>query len=158
TNGSVTAFARGAGGYSTSPGAEAYIALAGNRRVPGAACSFTRDDVFALDPGSNPGVVRVDTSGRTQRFAELPSGSFPDGIAFDTVGSFGFRLLVTAWVAPTTTLVALDCRGNSSVITRSAPPGEGGIAVAPSSFGAFGGRLIVPDEHSGKIVAIAADG
>jgi hypothetical protein len=35
---------------------------------------------------------------------------------------------------------------------------EGGIAVAPSSFGRFGGDLIVPDELSGKIYAITPAG
>jgi hypothetical protein len=54
--------------------------------------------------------------------------------------------------------VALDCRGRSSTIARGAPRSEGGIAVAPGSFGAFGGQLIAPDEHSGRIIAIAADG
>jgi hypothetical protein len=158
TNGSTSPFARGSAGYSTAAGAEAYIALAAKRRVPGAGCSFTRDDVFALDPGSRPGVVRVDTGGRAHRFAELPNGSFPNGIAFDTVGRFGFGLLVTAAVGKTTTVVALDCRGRTSTVAQGAPRSEGGIAVAPSSFGAFGGQLIAPDEHSGRILAIAADG
>jgi hypothetical protein len=44
------------------------------------------------------------------------------------------------------------------VITRSAPALEGGLAVAPSTFGAFGGALIAPDELSGKIYAITAAG
>jgi hypothetical protein len=35
---------------------------------------------------------------------------------------------------------------------------EGGLAVAPPGFGAFGGALIAPDELSGYIYAIAADG
>jgi hypothetical protein len=44
------------------------------------------------------------------------------------------------------------------VLTKTAPVVEGGLAVAPSSFGAFGGDLIAPDELSGVIWAIAPDG
>ena len=157
--GGLTGFARGRGGYSTPASAEAYVALAGRRHVPGAGCSFARDDLFALDPSSSrPGVVRVDARGRVSRFANLPGGSFPNGIAFDTVGRFGFGLLVTTQVAKRTTLVALDCRGRARTIARGAPRSEGGIAIAPPTFGSFGGQLIAPDEHGGRIVAIAADG
>jgi hypothetical protein len=35
---------------------------------------------------------------------------------------------------------------------------EGGIAVAPAGFGAFGGDLIAPAEVAGKLYAIGPDG
>jgi hypothetical protein len=54
----VTEFARGPAGY-VAAGGEPYIALAPARRLPDARCSFKRDDVFALDADSTPGVVRI---------------------------------------------------------------------------------------------------
>jgi len=55
-------------------------------------------------------------------------------------------------------IAAIDCKGAVQVITTSAPTLEGGLAVAPRGFGAFGGDLIAPDELSGHIYAIAPDG
>ena len=43
-------------------------------------------------------------------------------------------------------------------MTRSAPKLEGGIAVAPASFGRFAGELIAPDENSGRVYAISPEG
>jgi hypothetical protein len=55
-------------------------------------------------------------------------------------------------------LDALDCGGTVTTITRPAPRVEGGIAVAPPTFGRFAGDLIAPDETSGKIFAITPQG
>jgi hypothetical protein len=146
------AFARGPGGYGGAQG-EPYLALAPARRLPRSQCAFRRDDLFALDPGMTPGVIRIGARGRAGRFTDFPGGSFPAGIAFDRVGTFGFRLLVTVRLGSKTTLYALDCRGRSRVITRQGPAVEGGIAVAPKTFGRFAGNLIAPDEVSGNIFA-----
>ena len=35
---------------------------------------------------------------------------------------------------------------------------EGGIAVAPASFGCYGGDLVAPGETSGRVFAIGPDG
>jgi hypothetical protein len=150
--GSPVPFARGPGGY-TGSGGEPYIALGGGQRAPGAGCAFRRDAVFALDPDATPGVVRIDGSGRASRFADLPAGAFPAGITVDTVGTFGYRLLVTTFAAGKTTLHALDCVGRSRVLATSPLHVEGGIAVAPRSFGRFGGKLIAVDEIAGRIWA-----
>jgi hypothetical protein len=151
-------FATGPGGY-TAGGGEPYIALASGSRVWGVAgCSFELGDVFALDAGSNPGLVRVQTSGQASRFLDFPAGVFPSGIAFDRFGRFGYRLLVTATSDNMMTLYAVDCLGRSSVIAKGAPPVEGGIVVAPPSFGRFGGELIAADEKSGRIYAVSRDG
>ena len=147
-----TPFARGPEGYVPGTG-ESYIALARKRRLSAAGCSFRRNDVYALDPAADPGIIRIDRLGRARRFADLPSGAFLSGIAFDTVGRFGYRLLVTALFGENMTLYALDCRGRSSVILQAGPRVEGGIAVAPRTFGRFAGQLIAPDEHSGRIFA-----
>jgi hypothetical protein len=76
--GTLRAFARGPGGYATNPGAEAYLALAPRRRVPGAHCAFRRDDVYALEVAP-PGVVVVDASGQARPFAALPADTSPTG-------------------------------------------------------------------------------
>jgi hypothetical protein len=114
--------------------------------------------IFALDPDATPGLVRVDRNGRSSRFADLPAGAFPSGITIDTVGSFGYRLLVTSFAAGTTTLYAFDCRGRSRVVATAAPHVEGGIAVAPRTFGRFGGKLIAADEVTGRIYAFGSGG
>jgi hypothetical protein len=156
-SGALLDFARGPGGYATDPGAEAYLVLARRRRVPGAHCSFRRDDIYALEV-TPPGVVLVNTSGQARAFAALPAGTFPNGITFDDVGRFGHRLLITAGVDGATNVYAIDCRGRVREITQNAPRVEGGIAVAPRSFGRYAGQLIAPDEVGGRLVAIDAGG
>jgi hypothetical protein len=156
--GQPTPFARGPDGYSTAQGPEPYIALASNEMVDGTACSFSADTVYAIEPSDPPGVVEIDAQGRARRFADLESGAMPDGIAFDHAGGFGHRLLVTAAVSNGTALFALDCAGGVSTIAPHAPRLEGGIEVAPASFGAYAGDLIAPDEHSGRILAIDPQG
>jgi hypothetical protein len=157
SSGVLRSFAQGPGGYATDPGAEAYLALARRRRVPGAHCAFRRDDVYALSVNP-PGVVVVDASGQARSFAALAAGTFPNGITFDDVGRFGHRLLVTAGVNGATNVYAIDCRGRVSTVAQQAPRVEGGIAVAPRSFGRFAGQLIAPDEVGGVLVAIDAHG
>jgi hypothetical protein len=152
-DGSLLPFARGSGGYSTL-GAEPYIALSQNVAVDGAGCSFSQDTLFAIEAGAQPGVIRVDAQGVATRVADLPVGLLVDGIAFDTVGRFGHRLLVTQLGAGATTVYSLDCNGTLGTISAAGPVAEGGIVVAPASFGQFGGDLIVPDELSGRIYAI----
>jgi len=107
---------------------------------------------------TTPGVVVIDGSGRARPFAALPAGVFPNGITFDQIGRFRRRLLVTALIGETTTVYAIDCRGRVSPAAEGAPRVEGGIAVAPRSFGRYAGQLIAPDEIGGGIVAIDARG
>ena len=150
-HGVLTAFAPG---YSSPAGEEPYIALSPRR----GRCSFGSDSLYALRLGKNPGVTVVDAGGHARNFVALATKGLPDGIAFDTTGRFGGRLLVTSTKGSTTTVFAIDCRRHVSVITRRAPKGEGGIVVAPARFGRFGGDLIVPDENSGRIYAITPRG
>jgi hypothetical protein len=150
----LSPFARGADGYATALGPEPYIALVPTAAVTGAACSFNQDDVYALEPNGRPGVIRIDATGGAERFADLPGRLLPDGIAFDGVGGFDHRVLVTATANNATSVFAVDCRGVVSTLTTHAPRVEGGIVVAPDSFGSYGGDLIAPDEQSGRIFAI----
>jgi hypothetical protein len=157
TTGALAALGSGDGAYATDPTPEPYIALSTGATVTQAGCSFGRDEVYALEPGGNPGVVAVDAQGHARRVADLP-GVTPNGIAFDDVGRFGHRLLVTAAAKSGANVYAVDCAGTVTMIASHAPTMEGGIAVAPTSFGAFGGDLVAPDENSGQIWAIGPDG
>lgn len=158
-DGKLQPFARGPGGYRDDPGTEAYIAVSRGLHAGQANCDFARDDVYILRLHTPVGVTRVDKTGED-------SGSFVNvnvpslnGIAFDTAGAFDHRLLLTAPVSGARTeVLAVDCKGGVQVLTTSAPQVEGGMEVAPESFGAFAGSLIAPDESSGLIWAIAPDG
>jgi hypothetical protein len=150
--------ARGPGGYSTALGPEPYITLAGNDRVAGTGCSFRSGMIFALQPGSRPGIILIGADGRARRFASLPGTVTPSGITFDATGHFGHKLLVTASSHAETTVLAIDCAGGVRAITGHAPAMEGGIAVAPASFGRYGGDLVAPGETSGRVFAIGPDG
>jgi hypothetical protein len=79
-------------------------------------------------------------------------------IAFDSTGGFGHKLLVTINAGARTTVDAIGCGGTVTTITRTAPRVEGGIAVAPKSFGRFAGDLIAPSETSGQIFAVTPTG
>lgn len=156
--GDLVPFARGAGGYRDDPGAEAYFAVSPGQHVAAARCDFTRDDAFVLRLHVPIGVTRVGKSGdETGSFANVDLPGL-NGIAFDTEGLFDHRLLVTGPVNGKSEVVAIDCTGAVTVVTRTAPTFEGGMAVAPLGFGSFGGSLIAPDELSGVIWAIAPDG
>jgi hypothetical protein len=61
----LTPFARGPEGYGPDTG-ESYIALARKRRLSAAGCSFRRNDVYALDPAADPGIIRIDRLGRAR--------------------------------------------------------------------------------------------
>jgi hypothetical protein len=155
-NGAARPFAPG---YSAPAGLEPYIALSTGRRVAAAGCSWPAGAVYALRLARGNGVTVIDARGQhVARFARLPAQGLENGIALDNTGRFGFRLLVTSTASRRTTVFAIDCRGRAVVLTRSAPRVEGGIAVAPASFGRFGGDLIAPDEVAGRLYAIAPNG
>jgi hypothetical protein len=156
--GRLQPFASGAGGYVSPGGEEPYVALSAGQRVPGAGCAFPADALYALRLVKGPGVTIVDRQGQARRFATLPAHGLENGIAFDPVGRFGHRLLVTSTAGSKTAVYAVDCRGHVTTVTRDAPKVEGGIAVAPATFGRFAGDLIAPDENSGRVYAVSPDG
>src|SRR6266700_5992428 len=120
-DGTLSPFARGAGGYLTAPGTEPYLVLASGDAVRGTSCSFGTGTAFALEPGPRPGVIMISPQGRARRFASLPPGRSPSGIAFDSTGRFGHRLLVTAGSGGRTAVLAIGCDGHVSMITADAP-------------------------------------
>jgi hypothetical protein len=151
------------GVYGDDKTAEAYLTVV--PKLPAAAqtstagCSFQSGDVYVLRLHAPLGLNRVDAHGQKSAFATIPNVTGLSGITFDAGGAFGYRLLVTGTAgAGKSEVAAIDCAGTVSVITRTAPTVEGGLDIAPRSFGAFGGMLIAPDELSGNIYAIGADG
>ncbi|HET9848868.1 MAG TPA: hypothetical protein VFR68_09980 [Candidatus Dormibacteraeota bacterium] len=157
STGTLLPFANGRGGYPPLPGDEPYLAISTNQPVAGAGCSFAPDDVFVIDQGPHR-VWRIDGAGKASVFAEVSGVTTLSGITFDTTGRFGQRLLVMGPAHGLMVVAAIDCRGKVTDITRAAPAVEGGIAVAPSTFGAFAGDLLAPDELSGTIWAIKPNG
>jgi hypothetical protein len=152
----LTPYARGPHGYQTATN-EPYIARANDRPLAGKGCSFVADTVYALEPGRTSSVVRIDTNGQARTFARLPAGA-AYGITFDDVGRFEYQLLVTLARDKKTTLVAIDCNGRVTTIAESAPLVEGGIAVAPRTFGEFAGELIAPTEQTGIVWSFDPNG
>jgi hypothetical protein len=114
--------------------------------------------VYSLRLTAGRGVVAVSAGGTARRFATVGDPGLIDGIAFDRTGRFAHRLLVTSNAGTRTAVEAIDCRGIVRTITRRAPRVEGGIAVAPGTFGRFAGDLIAPGEASGKVYAITPQG
>jgi hypothetical protein len=151
-SGAVRSFAPA---YQSPGGEEPYIALA---TAAHRGCSFGRDTVYAIRLHAGRGVTAITAQGGVRRFAAINAPGLIDGIAFDDTGAFGYRLLVTVSAGSRTTVVAVDCHGSVSTITRSAPRVEGGIAVAPATFGRFAGDLIAPDEQGGGVFAITPRG
>jgi hypothetical protein len=157
--GALNSFAQGPDGYvAGSPDAESYFVIVPALSVDASACNFNAGDLFVLDLTSPPGIARVDASGHATPFATLMGVDTLGGIAVDTTGRFGHRLLVTGSHANQTTVFAIDCQGASTTLTDSAPPLEGGIGVAPPTFGQFAGDLVAPDENTGQMWAIDPTG
>lgn len=158
-NGTQTAFATGPGGYHDVRTGEQYVAVSRGGSVQTAGCSFNPDETFILRLRVPQGLVRISADGEDSgSFANIPGPTALDGIAFDNTGSFDHRLLVTGPNGSKSEVFAVDCTGAVTLVTRTAPTFEGGLAVAPSTFGAYSGDLIAPDELSGKIYAISPSG
>jgi hypothetical protein len=157
--GVATPFAQGPGGYADDKGGEAYLTLSHGLHPGGPGCDFQPGDVYILRLHAPLGITKIDVNGQKTAFATIPGVQSLNGIAFDTVGFFGHRLLATgAAGGGKTEVAAVDCNGGVQVLTRNAPTLEGGLDVAPIGFGAFAGKLIAPDEYSGNLYAIGADG
>ncbi|HUE26208.1 MAG TPA: hypothetical protein VMP89_05495 [Solirubrobacteraceae bacterium] len=151
-SGALTRFAPA---YTSPGGEEPYIATpqAGHTGT-----SYGLGSVYAIRLQQGRGITKISATGQVSRFATITSPGLIDGIAFDQTGGFGHRLLVTINHGLTTTVDAIDSHGAISTLTTDAPRVEGGIAIAPSSFGRFAGDLIAPDEQGGRIFAITPQG
>jgi hypothetical protein len=140
-------------------GAEAYLDFSFGVGSSAMGCTFPSPAVYVLRTETPPAVLAVNlVTGQSSTFAQVAGVDTLSGIAFDNFGRFGSRLLVIGPHAGKTVVDAIDCNGKVTVINDSAPRMEGGMQVAPPSFGAYGGDLIVPDEYSGNIVAVTPEG
>jgi hypothetical protein len=156
--GNIGPVAQGPSGFKLGNDSESYIEFTDGLHVTNAGCDFGLGDAFVLALGKPLGLTRIDSSGRASQFATITGPDSLNGIAFDNTGKFDHRLLVTGPKSGKTEVLAVDCKGTVATITTNAPVFEGGIAVAPDGFGAFGGNLIAPDENSDQIWAVAPDG
>src|SRR5260370_11261042 len=157
--GNVSPFARGAEGYAgEGGGAESYMTVSPGHEVTGAGCSFAPDDVFVLRLHAPVGITRVDAQGHASPFATVTGVDSLNGIAFDTTGSFGYRLLVSGPSKGKTAIAAIDCKRATQFVTQTGPPLEGRLARAPAGFGHYGARPTGPDGLNGHISRIAPDG
>jgi hypothetical protein len=162
SGGPAMPFANGADGFSADPGAEPYFVVTPD--MPDLSpsdnrCTWHANDLYVLDLTSPPGIARVDSGGHNTHLATLPGVDTLGGIALDTVGHFDHSLLVTGTHnGNQTSVFAVGCDGAVAVLSTTAPVVEGGLAVAPETFGQFGGDLIASDENSGQIWAIDPSG
>jgi hypothetical protein len=147
-----------AAGLATSHEVEPHVALTRPQRVPGAGCAWRRDDVYMTGPAGHRQVFRIGAGGGARRFAPLPPDEVPSGIGYDDVGRFGHRLLVLAIRDNGSVLHGVDCRGRVSTIARHVEYAEGGLVVAPRSFGAHAGEAIAVNEYTDHVIAIRPDG
>jgi hypothetical protein len=140
-----------------NPKFEQYIA-----QVPPTHCSgFSTDDIYGFS-GPHPRVVRVTRKGKlSSKWMKLPGGLEPSGIVFDDGGLFGNRLLVADRDRSTNTTViyAIGCPGKQRLLVVAGLPRiEGGLAIAPSTFGPYAGWLLGTDEGGSTIYAISPTG
>ena len=151
-------FARGPGGYREDPHTEAYVAVSSASHVEASGCDWAPDETYVLRMHGPFGVNRVSAAGdESGSFTNIPGPSRLTGITFDTNGSFDHRLLVMGLVGNKASIYAIDCNGAVKLIKSGLPLLEGQMAVAPQTFGAFAGQLIIPDE-SGQLIALTPDG
>jgi Tol biopolymer transport system component len=76
------------------------------------------------------------------------------GITFDTVGTFGFKMILTDRRGPIWTV---DSAGNATLIGDVGQQIEGPI-VAPTSFVPYAGQIIVANEFADKVFAMNSAG
>jgi hypothetical protein len=112
---------------------------------------------------SGPSIYEINPSGSSVRlFSSPPGASRASYVAFDTVGTWGYVLFALddnglLWsIKSDGTAKVLDnfssyANAQSSQFGGLKPEG---IAVAPQSFGAYGGYLIITLEGAGKVLAI----
>lgn len=144
---------------SVEPFAPAYRAQGGEPYIAQAPSGcFGDGTIYALKLTAPQGVYVIGARRHPHLLATLRAPGLANGIAFDTTGRFGGRLLVTVSGSGRTTVYSVGCHGGVRTIMGAAPTLEGGLAVAPPTFHRFGGDLIAPDELSGKIWAITPGG
>lgn len=120
--------------------------------------------LYCHTPDNRIVVFGPDGSGPTQ-LARVPETASSDGaLAFDTVGRFGYALLVAGGGSASNGGAVYAVRRNGRVQPVGSYPGPGGadeIAIAPKRFGRASGALLLSidvDGKSGRVLAIDRHG
>jgi hypothetical protein len=131
-----------------------------------AAHGWPSDSIFCHSPDNI--VYRVQSNGTVTTFAKLSDPLISDGaLAFDTIGTFGYRLLTATGGSGSGekggTVYAVTPAGDvSSLGTYASPKGGGAdeIIQAPPGFGSIAGQLVmtIDAESHGAIVAFDPKG
>jgi hypothetical protein len=98
--------------------------------------------------------VRIDRRGHTRRFARLPGGWFLSGIAFDTTGAFGHRLLVTATQGVSGRLPATAHLADRGTPGNPHPGTDSVLALTLTTSLVRRGELLVATEGGAETIAI----
>jgi Tol biopolymer transport system component len=131
----------------TGTSVERYLAIS-----PGLG-GFPAGSVYAT-VGAN--IYQVTPDGQTVTlFKNMPGFlNGETGITFDTVGTFGFKMILTDRRGPIWTL---DSAGNATQIGDVGQQIEGPV-VAPTGFVPYGGQVIVANEFADKVFAMSNTG
>ncbi len=120
---------------------------------------FQKNYVFVAQ---GPWIFSINPTGRSVKlFTSLDSESggspVPTGLTFDTVGSFGYQLIATAQPGDVYTI---SSSGQTQLLTSVNASALVGPTVAPLSFGAVGGDLLVSTSGApgNNVLAITPDG
>ncbi len=111
----------------------------------------------------DPSIYKIDPTGNSVQVFSSPAGASRIAyVAFDTVGTWGYALLALddnglLWSITSDGTAKVLGNFSSYATPESAKRGglkPEGIAVAPQSFGSYGGYLFITLEGAGKILAI----
>ncbi|MCL5104175.1 MAG: hypothetical protein M1133_08680 [Armatimonadetes bacterium] len=112
---------------------------------------FASRDIYVA---SGTGITHITHDGSTVTPFVTGLAGHVRGILFDPTGSFGFDMLITT---NTGHVYRADSLGGVSLLASVGEDTEG-LDVAPITFGAYGGQLIVASEGSGLLRAITTTG
>jgi hypothetical protein len=116
--------------------------------TPGAVFVTQGQNIIQVPPGGGTGTL----------FATLPgTADTESGIAFDTVGTFCYNMIVTEQDGK---VFLIDSTGHSTLYTTVPQVPNPmfsveGATVAPATFGHYAGWMIVPLENPSQVVAVA---
>ena len=78
------------------------------------------------------------------------------GITFDKTGNFGFNMIV---LCQSGGVWEIDANGNQTLLANITTSDEiEGPGIPPTTFGPFGGQILIADETSGRIFAVSNTG
>jgi len=125
--------------------------------------AYWPDGVYCHTPDNR--ILRISRDGTSlTQLAQLPGGPSDGGLVFDSTGKFGYALLASTGGSGSNGGEIYAVRRDGRVQHIGAYPGPGGadaITMAPRSFGAASGLLLLSidqDSVSGRVLAIDRKG